>query len=135
MTSAGGGSTRYRSPLLFLLLTVPALCRAHPDLVETSLCGDAAHPLSRHHHGAPVHDSSISFLMSWAAPGGGADPQPNENDPDRRIPQVRQSCRVDKDGHGGKSVYATLVSLSLACLLPTNPYTFHLEPHVLNPEP
>lgn len=69
-------------------LTWPKVSDAHPTLIPSSQCGDAAHPTTKHHHAAPVHDGSISFLLSWAAPDGGADPQPDENQPRRSVPQA-----------------------------------------------
>ena len=75
------------TPLVVMLMT----CRvaAHPTLIDNDVCGDAAHPTTKRHHAAPVHDGTISFLLSWAAPDGSATPQPDENQPKRRIPEVR----------------------------------------------
>lgn len=74
--------------LALAAVTLPEIS-AHPTLVEHELCGDEAHPTTKRHHGAPVHDGTISFLLSWAAPDGSADPQPDEDQPKRRIPEVR----------------------------------------------
>ncbi len=57
-------------PMLPLLLLatcslLPAIVTAHPTLIESSVCGDAAHPSTKRHHAAPVHDGTISFLLSW----------------------------------------------------------------------
>ena len=87
---------------------MPAV-HAHPSLIDPSLCGDAAHPTTRRHHGAPEHDGSVSFLMSWAAPDGGDAEQPDENQPKRRIPEVSSGCdgnRWDAVGCHGAPVRA-----------------------------
>ena len=56
---------------------------AHPSLVESSLCGEDAHPkVKRAAHDAPVEDNDISFTMYYAA----EQPTDDEMVPDRTIP-------------------------------------------------
>lgn len=48
---------------------VLSVARAHPDYIDTSLCGEAAHPDGPHKgHGAPVLDRDLSLRFFWATP-------------------------------------------------------------------
>lgn len=62
---------------------------AHPHLFPGYMCTAEHHPsVKKRGHGATSLDGSIGFSMSWSAPDGGSDPQPNENDPMRAIPEA-----------------------------------------------
>ena len=78
---------------MMMIMMMLARVAAHPDLVDDDVCGDAAHPTTKRHHPAPVHDGTISFLLSWAAPDGSNEPQPDEDAPMRRIPPVRATSK------------------------------------------
>ena len=69
---------------------------AHPNLWQVdSHCTADAHPTSRQgDHGVPRNDSSITFLLAWAAPNVNDAPQGEETNPDRVISQVRGTARV-----------------------------------------
>lgn len=80
------------SRVIATVVLVPALfiVEAHPQLYDrTGSCIADHHPSSgRQGHGAPTVDASIGFSMAWSAPDGGDEPQDNEKDPMRAIPDA-----------------------------------------------